>query len=475
MYRYNTVVNFIRSRIASGTLQPGDRLPSVRELSRQLGYSIITVHHAYGLLESDGTITARPRSGFFIRPERERLSDFNEPAATDIKNGIGPVLLTSLNYEMMSLWHQRELEAFGAIHPSRELFELDELDRLLRQVLRKRSRRTVQRDPLQGNVSLRETIARRLARRGIVVSAADVTISRSGTHGLSLSLDAVTRRGGTVMIETPCYPPILALLQRRGLMALEIYSHPRNGLDPDQFSYLLDHHEVSACILSPTNHFPTGVSYSKDALARIASKAQARAVPIIEVDLFGELDYANETSCSLKLYDNAENIILSGSLLNILGPDYGIGWTVTRRWSEALTEQKFMTDPTAGEGLIQEAIAQYMQGRSVDRNIRGLREKLADRMARGMELISNNFPPSCAISVPNGGFMCWIRCPQSFDALGSLRTAADLGTSFAAGPLLSPTNGFSNFLGLNFSFPWTLANVEKLKALAQLLSAEKTK
>ena len=63
-YLYETVANDIRTLITSGTYRPGDRLPSVRQLSRQKRISVSTALQAYMLLESRGLVEARPQSGY---------------------------------------------------------------------------------------------------------------------------------------------------------------------------------------------------------------------------------------------------------------------------------------------------------------------------------------------------------------------------------------------------------------------------
>ena len=64
---YEQVADRIRLLIQEGTLQPGDRLPSVRKLHQQFDVSISTVLEAYRLLEDQGLIGARPQSGYFVK------------------------------------------------------------------------------------------------------------------------------------------------------------------------------------------------------------------------------------------------------------------------------------------------------------------------------------------------------------------------------------------------------------------------
>ncbi|TXI09863.1 MAG: GntR family transcriptional regulator, partial [Rhizobium sp.] len=65
--RYVALAQGLQARIAIGELRPGDRVPSVRELNAQSGYSVTTVLRAYEHLEALGVVESRPRSGYFVR------------------------------------------------------------------------------------------------------------------------------------------------------------------------------------------------------------------------------------------------------------------------------------------------------------------------------------------------------------------------------------------------------------------------
>jgi len=60
---YQEVADRIATLVKSGTFKVGDRIPSIRELSRQAQVSINTVKIAYGHLEDQCIIEARPQSG----------------------------------------------------------------------------------------------------------------------------------------------------------------------------------------------------------------------------------------------------------------------------------------------------------------------------------------------------------------------------------------------------------------------------
>jgi GntR family transcriptional regulator len=63
---YRQITDQIKYQIARGVLRPGDRLPSVRELARQLPVNQNTVLKAYDLLAREGVLTRRQGDGTFV-------------------------------------------------------------------------------------------------------------------------------------------------------------------------------------------------------------------------------------------------------------------------------------------------------------------------------------------------------------------------------------------------------------------------
>ena len=65
-YLYNQIASSIRKRILQGELQPGDRLPSVREMTLKWNCTIGTVQRAYQELAAQGLVTSRAGQGTHV-------------------------------------------------------------------------------------------------------------------------------------------------------------------------------------------------------------------------------------------------------------------------------------------------------------------------------------------------------------------------------------------------------------------------
>src|SRR5574338_404469 len=92
--RYQELAERITELIRHGTYPPGERIPSVRQMSQQQNLSISTVLQAYSLLERQGLIEPRPQSGYYVRAQtHERLP---EPETSSQRRDPGLVSLHEL-------------------------------------------------------------------------------------------------------------------------------------------------------------------------------------------------------------------------------------------------------------------------------------------------------------------------------------------------------------------------------------------
>ena len=63
---YDQISGQIKAQILSGALSPGDALPSIRGLAKDLKISVITTKRAYEELEREGFLTTVPGKGCFV-------------------------------------------------------------------------------------------------------------------------------------------------------------------------------------------------------------------------------------------------------------------------------------------------------------------------------------------------------------------------------------------------------------------------
>src|ERR1700759_1113935 len=100
-YRYEELASFITGLVDGGTLSPGSRAPSLRQISRQRRISLSTALQAYRLLEDRGVLEARPQSGFYIARRGAislRTPAISRPPANPTRVAISGMVVKLLEY-----------------------------------------------------------------------------------------------------------------------------------------------------------------------------------------------------------------------------------------------------------------------------------------------------------------------------------------------------------------------------------------
>ena len=82
---YRQLVDQVRQALRLGILRPGDRLPTVRDVVRQIAINPNTVHRAYRELEQQGLTEGRPGSGTFVKETLDQVPDEESELRQDLE------------------------------------------------------------------------------------------------------------------------------------------------------------------------------------------------------------------------------------------------------------------------------------------------------------------------------------------------------------------------------------------------------
>lgn len=466
MIRYKEYADELAQRIDAGHLKPGDRLPSVREVKRQRGVSASTVFSAYYLLEKQGYVEARNRSGYYVSgkvppAQAERRAAIPQAHAM-------PVDYSSLVFHILSQARQRELVPLGSAFPSPELFPLDQLAVSMGRALRRMDPWHTVDDLAVGNLALRRRLSMRYGMLGMDVAPSELVITSGAMEALNLALEVTTQPGDVVAIETPAFYGALQALERRGLRAVEVATHPRTGVELDSLRRVLDAHPVKACWFMPTFQNPLGCTMADEAKAELVALLTARHIALIEDDVYGELHHGPRRPPPAKAWDREGWVLHCSSFSKSLAPGYRIGWVAAGRFAAALARQKMMSS-LATALPSQLAILDFLQERSFERHLRSLRHALARQQAAALRAIAQYFPAETRVSRPQGGYFVWVELPAHINALSIHRQAVQRGIGIAPGQLFSADHRYSHHLRINLGHPGDLRTEAALKVLGELV------
>ncbi len=451
MSLYQTLADDTARLIAEGVLRPGDRLPSVRQTCRSHGIAPVTVTQAYHLLESRGLIEARPKSGYFVRarlgqrlPEPEMSRPVGHSTALEVSDFIFEILDSTKDPAVVPL---------GSSFPSPRLFPLDKLGRFLAAAARHLDPLSTVTDLPPGNDELRRQLSLRYLAQGARVSPQEIVITSGAMEGLNLCLQAVTRPGDLIAIESPTFYAGLQASERLGLKVIEIPSHPREGVNLVALEDALRHHPVKVCLFMLNFANPTG-SHVPDARRRALIELLDRHdVPLIEDDVYAELYFGADAPLCSKAVDPNGRVMHVSSFSKCLAPGYRIGWVAAGRYAGLIQRQKLSTS-LATTVPVQIALADYLKQGGYENHLRHLRRTLAAHEAALVEAVEAHFPEGTRLARPAGGYFLWVELPRQVDALALHRQALAQGISLAPGPIFSAKREFGHCIRLNFGHPF---------------------
>jgi DNA-binding transcriptional MocR family regulator len=463
--RFEQLAQELGGLIESGVLRPGERLPSTRALASSRRVSPATATQALYLLEDRGLAQARPRSGFYVNAHwrTAQIPEIVTPPAA-----AGTLAVSDLVFEVLDAMRRRNVVPLGSAFPSPVLFPLPKLGQLLGQGARRLDPwRTV--DAMApGSAELRRQIAKRYAAQGVRVRPEEILVTAGALEALNLCLQAVTRPGDVVAIESPAFYAALQAIERLGLRAVEIATHPGEGVDLGSLEAAIRRHDVKACWLMPTFQNPTGASMPTERKRELVELLARHRVPLIEDDVYAEL-HSGEALPPAKAFDAAGLVMHCGSFSKSLAPGYRLGWVAPGIAFERVERLK-LTTSIATSIPVQDGIAEYLKHGGYDHHLRTLRARLREQGAQMLRAVEQRFPAGTRVTRPGGGYFLWVELPRGTDAMRVYREALGRGVSVAPGPIFSAKRRFGHCLRLNHGHPWTEA-MEKAVALLGRLSA----
>lgn len=468
LLRYERLAEDLSGIIVAGNLRPGERLPSVRRLSRERRLSVSTVLQALRQLEDRGLVEARPQSGYFVRHASARRaqpsvrSTPEEAVPVDVSQRLMRVLQTSVKPGVAPL---------GAALPSPALLPLAALQRLYGGVARRHPKL------LEGSshINMDEpALVRQLVLRAVgwagPQAAGEFLVTNSCTEALGLCLRAATRPGDTVAVESPAYYLMLQLLEVLGLKALEIPTDPRTGLSIEALDLATRTGRIAACLLVPNASNPLGSIMPDENKKRLAKLTAERGVAVIEDDIYGELYYGNTPPRPIKAFDQTGNVMLCSSFSKCLSPALRIGFVAAGRYRQQIALHKTVSSGSTNP-ITQLVLAEYLESGSYDRHMRGLRRAYEHQVDAMRSAVARHFPPTTRITQPLGGFVLWVELPDDIDTTALYDRAIAAGVAYVPGELFSASGMYRNCLRLNCGNPHTPEIEDAVRRLGDLMAS----
>lgn len=394
-FAYQAVYRYLCGLIEAVDSHPGQRLPALRVLARQLQVSIATVQAAYSLLEAQGRVYSVVKSGYYL--SRATALEIAVDASAD-------PLLQRMNacaaQARMSLLSQPAEPGLTAAlqRRERELWRSGPCTQLA--------------DPC-GEAQLRRALAARYSRSpGDCWHPDQVFVAADACAVLQALVLALGLKGATVLVSVPCAWPLLYTLRASGVQVLELPLCPRGRLDLEQLTRLLKAQPVRLVVLDSRVNWPQGTLMplgQRQALARLFA---LHGTWLLENDSVGELCF--KPAARLRELIDPERLLVFASLQPILGAEGAYGYLLARHFNREL-RSFFLGRAASLAPLRQQAIGQLFDSGQVDNHLQSLRASLPQRLAEMHRSLAGPLREHLDYRLPAAGRALWVRSRRPVD------------------------------------------------------------
>jgi len=468
--RYLQIADALADEIRSGERLAGERLPSVRDLARMRGVSINTAIAALRRIEDLGLAESREKSGHFVRSGARTPA----PALKRARPSRTAHNVTHSRWsDLLNIDGETTgLIPLGAAVPDSSWLPVKALRSAMQSTLRRVPGAFAAYGPLKGEGRLLGKIRQRYREAGCAIDADELLITNGCSEALHLALAATGTPGGVVAVESPTYFGFLQLIERAGMKALEIPTHPQTGMDLEHLERALQSHkgtpsEIRCVLIVSSYGNPLGSCLPNEHKQALVAISQRHRLPIIEDDLYGDLHHHHQRPKPLKAYDTSGLVMLCSSFSKTLAPGSRVGWIAAGRFTdEVLLGKRVLSNATPT--VMQDAIATYLETRRYQTHLSRLRSRCAVSVRRFSDAVGRYFPEDTAVSRPDGGFVLWVQMPVGADSDVVFSKARRSHISILPGRAFSTSDQYRNCIRINCAREWDESIDAALRRLGRL-------
>ncbi len=412
--KYKQIVDALEDDIAAGVLEPGTRLPPLRDLAFRLDLSANTTSRAYAEAMRQGLLRGEVGRGTYVCVPGEQNASI---VANDMTRPSGGSIDLSRNLPSPGL---------AANHLATTLRELGGTAGL-RALL-----------DYQGDADLRaqaDVAIAWLARTGVSAAPDEVVVTLGAQHGVFAALMALTRPGDLLLTEELTYAPVHAMAASLGLRRVAA-PLDEGGLCPDRLDRLCAERGPRALYLTPTLQTPTTRTLDPARRIAIAEIARRHDLVVIEDDVFGVLRPDPPAPIAALAPERTAYV---SSVSKTLGPGLRVGFVRAAEPHAAAIRDAVNLSCWMPPPLMTEIVARWSADRTADRLIEQQRVIAARRQTMARTVLADQ-----DIQADPNGLHLWLNMPQGWSAK-AFRLEAGLrdvlvteAAAFALGRLAAP-------------------------------------
>ena len=449
-FLYEKIASDIKELINSDTLKFGDKLPSVRSYSEKNNTSISSVLKAYRVLEDEGLIEAKIKSGYFIK--RKSAGLYPKPKIISFTPSANNVNIYDAYSDLADKLVDKEMIQFGTAVPNLEYFPVKKLNSIIVSIVRKHPEFINQYSSPKGFDELVYQISKKAFESGNKLSEQEIIITNGCTEAINLCLRAVTGPRDTIIVESPTFYGFLEIAESLKLKIIEVPADPETGISLEKLNDVIKKNKTKALLINPNFQNPLGHCIPDENKKELLSMLSKKGIPIIEDDIYSDLFGGDLKPKNIKSFDKENNVLLCSSFSKSTAPGYRVGYTAASKYYLKVKKYKLSTSYHTNL-LSQMVINEFMKNGGYELHLRKLRTKYKEQVLSYLNLFAQNLPEGSKISRPAGGYVLWIELPGKVDTIELYKKVLADKITISPGKMFSTTNKYQHCFRINCAFP----------------------
>lgn len=447
---FKILAESLEREIRQGAYKVGEKLPSLREITRERAYGKNTVIAAFELLVARGLVEPRRGAGFYVKDIAEP-PDIDDHALARAKDWVW------LIREQLKDDPQAIRAADGM--PPPEWLAGARLDRVHHKVARGGLGALFSYGNRYGYLPLRQQLVRKLGNLGIETDPRQILM----THGANQAMDLVLRYmippGATVLVDDPGYYFLFAKLKVHGAEIAGIPRQP-DGPDLEVLEQVLIRKRPRLFFVQSVGHNPTGSDISADKARRLLALAEKYNLLLVDMDPLADLKPHDQTR--LAALDRLQRTIYIGSFSKSLSAALRVGFLAcSADMASELADLKSIVHVNSSE-YAERTVDTILRERTYAKHISALKSHVAQATRHSRQLLAD--AGARFFCAPEESLYMWVRFDGLEDslALSEYLTAEQI--TVAPGRIFSVDPGITS--------PWMRLNSgivvhEKFQAMLQ--------
>ncbi len=474
---YAQIRDAMQAEIQTDALHPGDRLPTVTALAKQLGVTPATIRRAFEDLSNAGFIESHVGRGTFVSQSealeepgasynhhRNRVSDIPQTpeaalAARRLRMGISRSL-----QELVALAKRPGLIRFTSGTPDPATIQDGLLQQLANEALQAGQEKYIDYGDPAGVPELRVELARYFQVHHLQVTPDQILITNGSQQAVALLAQSAFENQQRIICETPNYRGVTDAFGAFGHW-VETVVRDADGPLPERLERFADG-VPSLFYFCPELHNPMGTDLSAERRKVVLDWANDQHALLVADQIFHDLRFDNNYPADLFTDMGAQQIVVIGSLSKAFMCGLRIGWLITsaERIRELLPLKRVMD--IACPPLMQGIAVALLRSGEYERHLQRVREHYRIRRDAVLNALQRFMPPEVSWTVPQGGFQLWVELPAGYSSIALFLLAIERGVAFIPGPLQDINHRFMHA----FRFCYGDVNVEQIVEGVELLA-----